>query len=490
MRSRYFVKNKVAPAVALLLCLQAGCAAPVKRGELLAAPLPEGYRASVGAPTPVVIGAQPAIGRLWGSLGDPQLTALIARAMVDNLDVAAASARITAAREYLGVARARFAPSVYGVGGMSREKLSRNGLLGSSAAGASFPETYTQSDLRLDASWELDLFGVNRANKRDAIARHAAAVADLEAVRLSLSAEVARVFVEHVVLSQQLVSANREVALGEEGLSLISQQYSAGQEAESSVIHARLALEDARSDIARLESEMLARRHAMAVLLGTGEPIDLPASSPMLGETLVAVRLGDSLDTGLPSDLLRRRPDILRAEAELQSATALRDLAVADQYPRFTLTAGAGFESIKSGSLVEAASRVWHFAPQLALPMFDGGARRAVVRGREAELDAAIATYRKSVIGALSDVEQALIRYQGARRSMFAALERLAQAERLLHLAESQHAQGETAMTEVLEARRLREGYLAAALHAKQLVLLDFVVLHKALGGDPGSAPA
>jgi NodT family efflux transporter outer membrane factor (OMF) lipoprotein len=445
-------------------------------------PLPESFHsASVVGP----VGHSEA--RWWDALGDPQLSALIARATASNLDVVAGKARIEAARAYLDVARARFAPAASASGDVSREQLSRNGLLGSSAAGAAFPETYTQSDLRLDASWEIDLFGVNRANSRDAAARRASAVADLEAVRLSLAAEVARVYIEHVVLSQQLVSASREVALGEEGVSLMSQQREAGHVAEAAVIEARLALDDARTRVPRFESEMLTRRHAMAVLLGTTEPVELPASSPMLGEPQMPVQTSAALDAGLPSDLLRRRPDIMRAEAQVLSATALRDFAIADQYPHFTIGAGVGLQSIKSGSLFEQASRVWNLTPQLSVPLFDGGSRRAVVRGREAELDAALAVYRKSVVVALADVEQALIRYQGARNSMSTALARLGHAEQLLKLAESEYEHGESALTELIDARRLREAQLSAALEAKQLVLVDYVTVHKTLGGDPAS---
>jgi NodT family efflux transporter outer membrane factor (OMF) lipoprotein len=470
-----------APLVAMLISVQAGCAATSQPKELPPEAIPDRYVSLSDFST------RPASARWWDALGDPHLSALIAQASKANLDVAAASARITAARAHMNVARAQFSPSVSAYGASTRERISRNGLLGS-AAGVALPETYTQSDVGLDASWEIDIFGANRANKREALARHAAAVADLEAVRLSIAAEVARVYIEHVVLSQQLASAHREVSLTQEGVALMSQQYGVGQEAESALILARVELQNSQSAIPQLEAEVQARTHAMAALLGAAEPVDLPAASPILGTALEPVLTQIRLDVGLPSDLLLRRPDVRRAEAELEAALARHDFAVADQYPRFTLVSGLGLESIRSGSLIESASKVWHLGPQLTLPLFDGGARRAVVKREQAGLDASIAEYRNTVIGALADVEQALIRYQGSSRAMTTALTRLSESDRLLHLMEASYSQGQNALGETLEARRLRETQLVSALEAKRRVLLGYVALHKALGGGFGGA--
>jgi NodT family efflux transporter outer membrane factor (OMF) lipoprotein len=468
--------------MAMSVSVLSACAAGARPKEMSPEAIPDRFVSLADVAT-----TRPASLRWWDALGDPNLSALIARAAEANLDIAAASARIAAARAHINVAHSQLRPSASAHGASTRERLSRNGLLGS-AAGVALPETYTQSDMGLDASWEIDIFGANRAQKREALARHAAAVADLEAVRLSIAAEVARVYIENVVLSQQLASAHREVSLTQEGVALMSQQYRVGQEGESALILARVELQSSQSVIPQLEAEVQARTHAMAALLGTTEPVDMPAASPILGATLEPVLMQIRLDVGLPSDLLLRRPDIRRAEAELAAALAGHEFAVADQYPRFTLTSGLGLESIRAGSLLESASRVWHFGPQLTLPLFNGGARRAAVRREQAELDASIAEYRSSVIAALADVEQALIRYQGSSRALTTALTRLAESDRLLQLKEVSYSQGQDALGETLEARRLREAQLVSALEAKRRVLLGYVALHKALGGGFGGS--
>lgn len=420
----------------------------------------------------------------WETLGDPELSKLISQAMRGNPDVEAAGARIAAARARLGIASSGSWPQVGSTARSSREKLSENGLLRSSAGGSAFPDTYTLATTGLDASWELDLFGANAAESRKASARYREALADREAVRLSLTAEIARVYVEHIAYARQLASARDIVSLSHQKLQLIEQQYENGQVPETDVTSAALALENAREKEPGLRAEVEARRHAMGVLVGSGDYLSLPERSELLGDDLGKANADIAVEMGLPSDLLRRRPDIRQAEAAFAAAVADRAIAVADQYPRFSLVASGGYESLERGSLLESASRFWALAPQVTMPLFDGGRRKSVVKEREAQVEAATAEYRKAVIAALSDVEQALIRHHSAISTMDSSVAALGHSRLLLSREQARYEQGATAKPQLIAAQSDYERHLQAALESKKQALLSLVSLYKALGGE------
>ncbi|MBL8270924.1 efflux transporter outer membrane subunit [Steroidobacter sp.] len=420
----------------------------------------------------------------WDTLGDPELSKLMSRGLRENLDLEAAGARIAAARARMGIADSRSLPQLDASARSSREKMSENGLLLSSGGGAAFPDTYTLTTSGLDASWELDLFGAHAAERRKAAAGHREAMADRAAVRLSLTAEIARVYVEHIAYAQQLTSAREVLELSEQSLQLAEQQYDNGAVPAADVTSAELALEHARESVASLRAETEARRHAMGVLVGTGEYVVLPEQSPMLGAELQTAKAQISVDMGLPSDLLRRRPDIRQAEAQFETAVADRSIAVADQYPRFSILASGGFESLERGSLFESASRFWALAPQVSVPLFDGGRRKSVVKEREAQVSAATATYRGAVVTALADVEQAMIRHNGATNAMDSRVAALERASELLAHEQARFDQGDSAKPQLLAAQREYENHRQAAVEAKKQALLSLVTLYKALGGD------
>jgi outer membrane protein, multidrug efflux system len=473
----------------LALALQA-CATNSTRHGPPAMGLPEAFRTQPQAVPPDrgetgVDSGRPGLEGVagWPALGDPLLKGLLERANAGNLDVAAARARIEAARAVVGVARSASLPELTAGASVSREGISEKGLFGQ-APGNAFPATYTLSRIGLDASWELDLFGTQRATRRAAEAGQRDAAAQLDGVRLSLAAEIARVYVEHAVVAGQLKSAREVVAVREQELALLEQRRAEGEASDAQVTQARISLEQARSDLPLLAAEADVRRHAMGVLLGTGEYVELPANSPVLGGQLEPVMVELRVQPGLPADLLRRRPDIREAEARWAAAGATRDAAFADQFPHIALTSSVGLESLDRGSLFESASRYWSVIPQVSIPIFDGGRRRSLVKQRDAELQAATAEYRKAVIGALFDVERALLRHRGAVEELDANVRAMQQADALLKLERARHEEGETSLAQLLEARRRFEEQRQRLLQAKQLALLSLVSLHKSLGGD------
>jgi len=186
---------------------------------------------------------------------------------------------------------------------------------------------------------------------------------------------------------------------------------------------------------------------------------------------------------GLPSTLLERRPDVRGAERDLAAATADVGVAVADQFPRVSLVGTAGFESVYTGQLISEASRYWSIVPQLSVPVFAGGRLRENVHAAEAARDAALATYRSTVLKAFSDTESALIRYSADTRraaTLAGARDQLAQVHAL---EQRREAAGDVAHLDVLSARLALDQMADQAVSSTAQSALDFVSLEKALGG-------
>jgi multidrug efflux system outer membrane protein len=219
----------------------------------------------------------------------------------------------------------------------------------------------------------------------------------------------------------------------------------------------------------------------MGALIGTGEYVELPESGAMLDQA--AMLLGEAVPTGAPSDLLRRRPDLLGAEARFREAFAEHQYAIADQYPRFSLSGSAGSEALHGGDLLSSASFAWSFVQQLAVPLFDGGRRKAVRAQRQAQLDAAVAAYRRDVVLALTDVEQSLLSRQATRRALRIQESRLQQAQRQLEVEQARHAAGDSTVGDLLASEQAFEAALQDVLSARGMALGNYVRLHKALGG-------
>lgn len=417
----------------------------------------------------------------WRAMGDPELDQLVERALMGNLQLEAAGARIEAARAVLRQVRSATRPQVQYSDSTSRQRLSENGLFGNAIDAGAFPGTYTTHSIGIDASWEIDLFGANRAQRHGAEAWIDSVAAERDALSLSLPAEVARLYVEHLVVAQEVASLRRSIAAGEQAVMLHAERHQLGDLADTELTRARMQVDALRAGLPALEARREALRHAMGALLGTGEYIELPEQSPLLEN---APRLLEAaVPAGTPSDLLQRRPDLRRAEARFRQAFAEHQYAVADQYPRFVLGGGVGLESLKAGDLLKSASLAWNLVRQFTVPLLDGGRRTAVRDQRQAEFDAAVAVYRDDVIQALVDVEQSLLARNAARNALAVNELRLVDAGAQLERERMRYALGDCAMTQVSEAEQLYEQVLAEVLDARGEALTSYVRLQKALGG-------
>ncbi|MGW8140281.1 efflux transporter outer membrane subunit [Sphingomonas sp. CCH5-D11] len=444
------------------------------------------YRAPVGAVPPAFREASSAtiaqpVDRWWERYGDPALVALVDRAISANGDVAIAEARITQARARADEARGGQLPQLNGQGSTTVRRLSENGeQLANIPTGLVEPDLdYTVYRAGFDASWELDLFGRNRRQVEAAEARLGSVAEARNDTLVRVAGDVARAYADYRAAQRRIVIANETLAAARQTADLTDRLARAGEEAQSEVQRVESLAEESAAALPPLVADAKAALYRLDVLLGAqpGGAEALIAASPTS-----ALRAPD-VPVGLPSDLLRRRPDIRRAERELAAATADTGVAVADLYPRFSLTSTLGLEALSIGDLFDSASRYGSLVPGFSLPIFDGGRRRAVVRRQQALVDENLASYNQTVVRALSDVETALLRYRQDRERAERLLSARTRLTRTLELARLRYRAGEASLTDVLDVQRQVSALDDRLAQAEAVVIIDAVSLDKALGG-------
>jgi NodT family efflux transporter outer membrane factor (OMF) lipoprotein len=427
-------------------------------------------------------------GPWWESFGDPILTGLVARSAAANTDLRIAVHRLREARAQRGVVSAALLPQVDLNGSFSNSRFSENGFLtglrepGSEGGlpGAIAPgQQINLCQVGLDASWEIDIFGRNRRAVEAADAEIAAAGFGVGDVLLTVAAEVADGYAQLRGVQARLALAHRTLAAVQETLSVVTEQASAGLASDLDLSRAQTQVYTTAARIPDLEAAERTAVRRLEVLIGAmpgtldsqlSRAADIP-SSP------------EALDAGIPSDVLRRRPDVRIAERRLASATARVGVATADLFPRFSLTGSFGLQSQELGNLPSGDSRFWAIGPSVRWPILDFGRVRANIRVQDARSAQALAAYEGTVLRALSDVEIALVRLS-RERARAVQLDRAAgSARRSTELAEELYRGGLLEFLDLLDARRTQ--YLAedAATQATAAVVSDTVALYRALGG-------
>jgi NodT family efflux transporter outer membrane factor (OMF) lipoprotein len=417
----------------------------------------------------------------WTSLGDPQLDALVKRALAESPDLLAAEARLRQARALQGVQEAQGGPNLNLSARESRDKLSRNGEM---FANIPFPNPktdFTNYQAGFDASWELDFFGHQRRLSEAAAARTGAAAERLQDARLILAADVARNYIELRAWQQRLVLAGETVRTLDEQLRLARIAQGAGETSLQDLRQTELARSNYQALLPALEVGLRQNLTALAAL--TSQPVQTLTTQLGPGQALMPVP--PVPEAGVPSDLLVRRPDLRAAERDLAAASGDAAVAVSNLYPRFSLVGQAGWNSIQSGTLLSSASRMWSLGPQLSLPLFNPGLRGQAKAGA-AGYDAALAGYHKAVLAALADVDVAftrMARNEDKRQSLLAAE---VEAKQLFGFSQLQLKAGEVSKVAVLQARRALLEQQDQLLQAQGQSLTALVSVYKALGGGWG----
>lgn len=412
----------------------------------------------------------------WDLLDDPILSSLQRRAALANLDLQAAAARVAQSRAKLGIAGAAQLPRL-GVGGSyARQADSENGKM--VALGApSAPYDYWQAGF--DASWEIDLWGHARKLREQAGAERAAAWYDQEAVRVAMAAEIARNYLQLRGIQAQIDIARQNEKIAEHALRLAESRARNGVATQFDTAAASAQLATVRALQPELAEQRDAHMNALALLLGLA-PRELDAE---LGPARKLPDPPQAVPVGLPSELARRRPDIQRAQARLQAATAAVGVATADFYPRLTLGGGLGVESFHGSDLGNWASRQFTVGPTLYLPIFQGGRLRSTLALTEARQQEAAIDFQRTVLRAWHEVDDALNAWAAQQRRHVELRHAYEHNLRALRASEAAYKQGAADYLPVLVGQRNLLDSQLALTHSATRSTLTVVALYKALGG-------
>lgn len=406
------------------------------------------------------------VARWWTTFGDQTLTSLVERAAADNLDVAVAESRVRQARAVVDAAAAGLSPTVDVSGSAARSRTKGGGTGNVFRAG-------------FDAAWEIDAFGGIRRGVEAAGADERAAVEDWRDARVTVVAEVGSTYIDLRGAQRQLAIARENLAAQRETLAVTKQRFEGGYISGLDVANAESQVASTLSRIPTLASSIHASTFALGVLLGR-EP------GALLHELADAASIPvppAEVPVGLPSDLLRRRPDIRSAEERIRSATARVGVATADLYPRFSLTGSLGVSAGDVAGLGSIANRFWSIGPGVSWPLLDGGRIRANIRVQEALATEQGLVYQRTVLTALRDVETALVAFQTEQQRRAALQEAEAAARRAVDLARLLYTEGKTDFLNVLSAQGQLFSTQDALVQSERAVSGNLVALYKALGG-------
>lgn len=434
-----------------------------------------GLTVSNGARIDLAEGVDP---RWWTAFGDVQLDTLIDEALEANPSLQVARARVARAQASAAALGAADKPKLDGSLDLMRQRFSENYIYPPPLGGS----VQNAGNLQLSGSWELDFFGKNRSALDAAIGVANAAAAEAQAARVMLAGNVALGYFQWARLVDQLAVAKRTLAQRDETLKLVRDRVSAGLDTRLELRQSEGGLPEARQQIEAIGAQITLAQHALDALVAK------PNATKSLAPPAMAAIKNIALQKSIPVDLLGRRADVAAARFRVEAATGDVANAKTQFYPNVNLVAFAGFQAIGFGNLLESSSRQWGVGPAIRLPIFEGGKLRANLRGKAADLDAAIESYNATVVDAVRDVadqiasSQSIVRQQAEQRDAQTA------AEGAYDIAVQRYRAGLgnylyvlTAETTVLAQRRQAVDLAARALDTQ-------VGLARALGG--GYQPA
>lgn len=468
--------RRMVPLASLLwlFCL-AGCAV----GPNFTRPetaVPDGW----AGPTPQPSAAEVDLTQWWIVFNDPTLTSLVEEAVESNLDLRIATARIRQARASRGVAVSGIGPTVDASGSFRQSRAS-------SAGADTKSPTVNNYQAGFDAGWEIDIFGGVRREIEAADAELQSAVEYRRDVLVTLAAEVANHYVQLRAYQQRIAIAQKNLAAQQHSADLTRERFEGGFVSGLDVAYADALVATTQAQIPLLESSARQTIYALSVLVDRdpgeliqklSEAAEIPAAPP-------------SVPAGVPSDLLRRRPDIRRAEADIHAATAQIGVATADLFPKVNLSGSIGWQAADTGSLFNPLSRFWALGPSVTWNLFQSGRTLSNIELQKALEEESVLTYRQTVLGAIQEVENALIasaKEQEHRKSLTAAV---AANRKAADLAVQLYTAGETDFLNVLSAQQSLYSSEDALVQSTQTVAVELIALYKALGGgwEPPSQP-
>ncbi|HEY0686591.1 MAG TPA: efflux transporter outer membrane subunit [Steroidobacter sp.] len=425
----------------------------------------------------------------WKQFHDATLDGLVERALSNNADVQIATLRVAQSRVLRNAESSARWPNVSASAAYQRERQSENGTATRmidliAPAGnrdqivSLLSEPFSVYQGGFDVGWELDLWGRVRRSIEAADANLRMSDEDLRDARLSLIAEVVRGYLELRGVQEQLRIATADAAASADLVELTEYRVRGGIVDELDLATQRARLAEARSSIPQWKQQEAQLLSALAVLLN-----EQPGSLDAQLAAAPTYTLPSTIAGGVPSEIARRRPDIQRAEAQLHAATAEIGVAVADLYPRITLTGSFVQQSLQASDFTEWGSRQWSIGPSLSLPIFDGGRRRAIVEVRKLDQQQAAVAYQQTVLRAWHEIETALSGYSSERDRNRELSTALAASREAYDIARVRYNHGLINYLAELDARRTLLQTERAYSQSNIQLGTQLVAVYKALGG-------
>ncbi len=426
-------------------------------------------------------------GSWWTVFRDSKLNSLEAAATANNQQLKAAIARFDQARAAARMARGDFFPSLSLPLTAEMQQTSEN-----------MPSPFPLNGLRydgpaynapLDFSWELDLWGKIRRQNEGARADAAAAADAMHNVLLGIQAEVAMNYFKLRTLDNEMRIVREAVGWRNEALKIASARVQAGAGSELEQAQAETEVATAEAEISSLQAQRDQLENVLAILIGTS------ASSFRVPAATGTISLPPSIPTGMPTDLLERRPDISQAERALEAATARIGVAKAQFFPSIKLMGRGGFQSGDIDILFEPTSLMWSLGPSITVPLFSGNKNRWNLTKSKAAHDEALAGYRQAFLAALADVETSLSAIRNLSTQAESQHRARTSSEKAAQLAKTRYESGTSPYLDVIESNRTTLATQRASAQIAGQRLLATVGLIKAIGGGwdrkmPTNVPA
>jgi len=464
--------------IAALVLSLSGCATMAPNYEQPAAPVPaawpsgQSYKAD-----PAKLEQKTVADITWQEFySDNRLQRIITLALENNRDFKMAALNIERFQALYQIRRADLLPKIDANASATYQRIAEN------FSSTKLPQTIHQYNVGLGvSSYELDLFGRVQSLKGQALEQYLATEQAQRSVQINLVSQVATGWLALAADRERLQLARETLTSQRESYKLTKSRFEAGVSSSLALNQAQTTVDAARVDIARYTTLLALDENALDLVVGSKVPAELLPQT--LSDSLTSI---SDIKPGLPSDVLLRRPDILQAEGELKGANANIGAARAAFFPKITLVSAVGFGSDDLSSLFQSGGFVWKFAPQISLPIFDGGTNNANLKVAEVDRDIAVARYEKAIQTAFREVADTLAQ-RGTIDEQLAAQQSLNNATaESFRLSQARYEKGVDSYLTVLDSQRSLYSARQNLINTRLSRLTNQVTLYKVLGGGVG----
>lgn len=410
----------------------------------------------------------------WQRFNDPILDSLVRVGTENNFNARAAIRRIEIARAELGKARAGYLPSAGVSGSYTYDRAS--GRVAGPTGNASTTSYY---NVGATLNWEIDLFGRVRAQTRRAGVEAKISSVSYAGVITALQASIATAYIQLIVQRQQLMVAHAHAANQKHIVDIVETRYNTGLASKLDVAQSKTLYYSTIASIPQLEASIQADENALAVLLGI-PPVRLPKS---VHNTVTLPSEYELPAMGAPLDLLRRRPDIVEAELNIDAAAAELGIARSAYMPSLSISANAGTQAHRFGDLFSGPSFTWSVTPTISWTVFDGGQRLNTTRAARQALEEAVDTYNQTVLEAIEDVRNSMIKYNADLNYIDRLNDVLENARNEVNLSIDLYKQGLTVFSNVVDSQLNYLTYQNTIITARGDAITSLINLFESLGG-------